>query len=96
MNSKDQTHLCTTADIWSTKHRSYIEVSVHWINAATLERESGVMGCFRFYGSHTLTEKLDAIQREYGKSKKKIVATVSDNGSNFLKAFKELVYAQQK
>ena len=38
----------------------------HWINAATLGRESEMPGCFRFYGSHTFDEVadiLDAIQR---------------------------------
>ena len=67
-------------------------VSVHWIDADTLLRQSGVLGCFRFQGSHTfdkVAEKLDAIQREFGISERKIVATVTDNGSNFVKAFKE-------
>ena len=81
-----------TADIWSTKHRNYMGVFLHCINAATLEQESGMLGCFRFCGSHTfdkVAKKLDAIQREFGISERKIVATVTDNGSNFLKAFKE-------
>ena len=95
---KGQSHLCTTADIWSTKYRSYMDVSVHWINAATLERESEMMGCFPFYGSHTfdkVAETLKSIQREFGTSERKIVTTVTDSGSD-LKLSKNLGYAQQK
>ena len=87
-----QKHVCTTADIWSTKHRSYMGVSVHWINTLTLQRESGVLGCYRFIGNHTFDkvgEMLDTIQRDFGISETKIVATVTDNGSNFVKAFRE-------
>ena len=45
---KEQLHeslyQCTTADIWSSKHRSYIGVSVHLIDANILQRQSGVLG----------------------------------------------------
>ena len=67
-------------------------VSVHWINAKTLQRESGVLGCYRFIGSHTFDrvgEMLDTIQRDFGIKERKVVATVTDNASNFVKAFKE-------
>lgn len=36
-----------------------------------------------------IAEKLEEIHMEYGLSKRKIIATVTDNGSNFVKAFKE-------
>lgn len=26
-----QDYLCTTADIWSTKHRSFMGITVHWV-----------------------------------------------------------------
>ena len=87
-----QDYLCTTADIRSNKHRSYMGVSVHWINAKTLQRESGVLGCYRFIGSHTFDrvgEMLDTIQRDFGIKERKVVATVTENASNFVKAFKE-------
>jgi len=62
------------------------------INAVTLERKSGTLGCVRFTGCHTfdkIAEKLDDLRREFSICERKIVATVTDNGSNFVKAFKE-------
>ena len=73
-------------------HRSYMGVSVHWINAKTSQRESGVLGCCWFVGSHTfdiIGGMLDTIQRDFGVKERKVVATVIDNASNFVKAFKE-------
>ena len=36
-----------------------------------------------------LGEMLDTIQRDFGIKERKVVATVTDNASNFVKAFKE-------
>ena len=32
-----QHHVCTTADIWSTKHRTFMGVSAHWVMLLTPE-----------------------------------------------------------
>ncbi|CAH0562791.1 unnamed protein product [Brassicogethes aeneus] len=48
--------------------------------------------CQRFMGSHTfekIAEILDNIHAKFGLHTEKLVATVTDNGSNFVKAFKE-------
>ena len=43
----------TTADIWSTNHKSYLDVTVHWLDTATLQRFSAALACERMKGRHT-------------------------------------------
>lgn len=85
-------HVCTTADIWSTKKTSCMGVTVHWIHRDTLERESAALACRHFPSPHTysrIAELLEEIHTEYGLTTEMIVATVTDNASNFVKAFEE-------
>ncbi|XP_024085116.1 uncharacterized protein LOC112127868 [Cimex lectularius] len=87
---KDVNFVCTSADIWSGKKRSFIGVTVHWINAK-YTRQSAALACRRFKNSHTydrIATLLEEIHLEFGLSAHKIVATVTDNGANFVKAFK--------
>ncbi|KAF2905890.1 hypothetical protein ILUMI_00280 [Ignelater luminosus] len=84
-------YVCTTADIWSTKRRSFFGLTCHWINK-NYERCSAALACKRFTGSHTydkIAEMLESIHSEFNLHKDKLVATISDNGSNFVKAFRE-------
>lgn len=84
-------YLCTTADIWSSKTRSFLGVTGHWINNK-FQRKSAALACQRFKGAHTydrIAEMLENINLNYGLSREKLVATITDNGSNFLKAFRE-------
>ncbi|XP_024869998.1 uncharacterized protein LOC112453440 [Temnothorax curvispinosus] len=87
--------ICSTADIWSTKHRSFMGVTAHWIDENTLQRHSAVLACKRFKGTHnyiSIANLLFEINMQYNLKSKQIVSTVTDNGSNFVKAFKEFGY----
>lgn len=79
-----------TADVWSTKTRSFLGVTAHWLNS-DLTRKSCVLGVKRFAGSHThirIAEHLYEMFSVYG-IESKVITVVTDNGSNFVKAFQE-------
>jgi len=79
----------TTADVWTSQRRSYLGMTVHWINDKSLIRQKAAIACIRITGRHTfdiLAAKIEEIHRSFGLHGK-ISATVTDNGSNFVKAF---------
>lgn len=82
---------CTTADIWSGKHRSFFGYTCHWLNDK-FERVSVALACRRLAGSHSF-EKIDHmiknINIQFNLNENNIIRVVTDNGSNFIKAFKE-------
>ncbi|XP_011875029.1 PREDICTED: uncharacterized protein LOC105565991 [Vollenhovia emeryi] len=83
-------YVCTTVDIWSGRKRSFIGVTAHWITK-DLCRMSIALACRRFRGTHSydrISELVQEINSEFNLTVNKIVATVTDNGSNFVKAFK--------
>ena len=56
-----------------------------------LQRMSGALACTRFTGEHTfvrIAELLESVISTYGISLECVTSTVTDNGSNFVKAFK--------
>ena len=68
-------------------------VTYHWIDACTVALG---LACRRFVGSHTcdgVAQLICVIHYELGLTHDKIVATISDNGSNFVKAFNEFIVA---
>jgi len=82
--------VCTTADVWSSSHRSFLGVTVHWVNL-NLVRESAALACRRFISSHTydkIAAHLVDIHSTFDLCDK-IRLTVTDNGSNYAKAFAE-------
>lgn len=84
-------YISLTADIWSSKHRSFMGVTAHWIDPVTFKRQFAFISCNRFTFPHTnerITENLQLVCDSYGISEK-IVATTTDNASNFAKAFRE-------
>ncbi|XP_046737549.1 uncharacterized protein LOC124406240 [Diprion similis] len=82
-------HVCTTADIWSSSKRSFLGVTVNWINK-DLQRESAALACRRFKGGHTyekIAELIHEIHSEFKLSSTKVLKTTTDNASNMVKAF---------
>ena len=79
----------TTADVWTAHNRSYFGMTVHWIDPVSLNRCKAAICCTRIVGRHTydvLAAKIEQMHRTYGLNGK-VTATVTDNGSNFVKAF---------
>ncbi|XP_067210351.1 zinc finger BED domain-containing protein 4-like isoform X2 [Linepithema humile] len=82
--------VATTADLWSKAKRSYLEITIHWVNPETLERESAALACRRMKGKHTydvLARAINSVFLEYH-IQNKVCCTTTDNGSNFIKAFR--------
>lgn len=55
------------------------------------KRVSVALACQRFKGTHSydrITDLIQKINTAFGLSAKKLVASVTDNGSNFVKAFR--------
>lgn len=87
---KSVDHIATTTDCWSARRRSFLGVTAHWLDPETLTRVSVALACRRLRGSHTfdlLANALNDIHAEF-EIRGKIVTTTTDNGSNFVKAFK--------
>ncbi len=88
----EQPYVSTTADTWTAHNKSFLGVTVHWIDQETLQRKKAAMACRRFRGRHTfdaIASELEDIFSQYGLSTDKVTVCVTDNGSNFVKAFKE-------
>lgn len=83
-------HIATTTDCWSVRKRGFSGVTAHWIDPETLSRCSAGLACKQLRGSHTfdlLANALNDIHAEF-EIRGKIVRTTTDNGSNFIKAFR--------
>ena len=79
----------TTADVWTAHHRSYLGMTIHWIDKKSLKRQKAAIACIRIVGRHTydiLAAKREEVHRNFGLHGK-ISTTVTDNGSNFVTAF---------
>lgn len=85
--------MSATADIWSAHKRAYMGVTLNYVNHETIEMESIALGCRRFRGSHTgeaIAKCLRGIFDEYGVTSR-ILNVVTDNATNFSKAFSLVV-----
>jgi len=85
-------YVSTTADIWTQQARSYIGVTCHWLGSDDFSHRSVALAFRRFLGTHSydkIASVLMDIHSEFDLDSSKIVNVVTDNGSNFIKAFKE-------
>lgn len=87
--------VCTTADIWTNKGRSYMGVSIHFFDK-DLEKKSFLLAFRRMRGRHTysaIANLLLAINKEFHIKRSIITHIITDGASNFKKAFH--VYGDQ-
>ena len=56
-------HIATTADCWTSRNRSFLGMTAHWINEVTLKRERAVLACRELTMSHTHEVLADAMQK---------------------------------
>lgn len=83
--------VCTTADVWSGKTGSFLGVTAHWLDS-NLKRKSKTFACRRFSGTHNydrIAALIEVIHGEFGLDPGRVLTTVTDNGSNFVNAFRE-------
>lgn len=81
--------VCTTADIWSSNRKSFLGMTIHWISKGNV-RQSRALALRRITGSHTfdnVAQLICAIHEQFELDATKVVCTVTDNASNFKKAF---------
>lgn len=70
--------------------RSFLGVTVHFMDEGSLEKKSAALACQRLSGRHTydvIASALHAVFLDY-KILHKICVVITDNGSNFGKAFR--------
>lgn len=83
--------VCTTADIWSSFNKSFMGMTLHYIDDESLKRVSKLLALRRFTGKHmyvTVANSINTIHKDYELDAKKITDTVTDSASNFDKAFR--------
>ena len=71
-------------------NRSYLGMTVHWIDSETLSRQSAALACRRMKGRHTfdvIAKMIAAVLHEFQLTGRVCMIT-TDSGSNFIKAFR--------
>uniref|UniRef100_H3AIY7 BED-type domain-containing protein n=1 Tax=Latimeria chalumnae TaxID=7897 RepID=H3AIY7_LATCH len=90
--------ICTTADIWTAHNKSFFGMTCHWIDPTLLQWVSTALSCTRIRGKHTfdiIASLIDEIHTSFSLGDK-VVRTITDNGSNFAKAFKEYGFQEEE
>ena len=76
-------HVSCTADLWSSHNRSFIGMTVHYINPLNVERVSHTLLCRRFENSHTgevIAKTVAVVLKEF-QIVDKMVDIVTDNAA---------------
>ncbi|XP_028966869.1 uncharacterized protein LOC108864040 [Galendromus occidentalis] len=83
--------VATTADVWSGGLRSFLGMTVHWIDAQYNRRSAPLCWLVNDSPDHIrMSEsRVNEIHTSFGLSPLKFTACVTDNGSNFVKPFIE-------
>jgi len=85
-----QTYICTTADKYSYNNKSYLCKTCHFFDEYTFNRHSYILGCRRIKRSHkyiNITQVFNTSTQTFKLNNSKISHTVTDNATNFGKAF---------
>jgi len=86
-----QSFVCVTADIWSANNKSYLGMTCHFIDEINYNRYSYILACRRIKGNHTylnIAKVINEIIQDFKIENDKITHVVTDNASNFGKAFR--------
>jgi hypothetical protein len=86
-------HVAITADSWSAHNRSFLGMTVHWCDGETLKREKAVLGIKEIIVQQTgdyLAKAMMDLLHEFGLASKAVSIT-TDNGANYIAAFKILL-----
>lgn len=87
----DVKHVCLTADIWSSKTRSFLGTTIHWLDNE-MNRVSYVLDICRITGRYDyikINELLEDILYKFNLNCDKVRAIITDNATNFAKYFKK-------
>ncbi|KAJ6643581.1 hypothetical protein Bhyg_08544, partial [Pseudolycoriella hygida] len=85
-------YFCLTADLWSSRRRSFLGITIHWICPLSYSRKKSVLACRGITGKHSskvLAANIDEIIQTFKIPIRKILKIVTDGGSNFKKAFQD-------
>ncbi|KAG0721594.1 hypothetical protein GWK47_046180 [Chionoecetes opilio] len=85
----DTSYVATTADSWTVHNRAFIGMTCHWIGQ-DLRRQHGTLACKEIKEKQTnvvLAQAIFDVHHEFGLGNK-VVATTTDNGANYVAAFK--------
>lgn len=86
---KNIRYLSATCDVWACKHRSFIAVTVSYIDPVSYESKSFLIAIDRFKGTHdniAVTKKLKEIFKRFNINGK-VVGVTTDNAGEFVAAF---------
>ncbi|XP_019748720.1 uncharacterized protein LOC109529736 isoform X1 [Hippocampus comes] len=78
-----QKWVATTADCWTVHSRAFLGMTVHWIDRPSLVRRKATLACRELKTDQLLAEVIRDVHQEFG-IVKKVVATTTDNGTNYV------------